>query len=75
MAHYAKCMPTSETIVAIFEKKEEKIELLNEQADACAHFLKELEACSLNEWVVRFNYSMHHAFNQTNIVMTFQYWI
>ncbi|MFX0556111.1 hypothetical protein ACOCEA_04905 [Maribacter sp. CXY002] len=49
--HYKKCVPRVETVVTIFEKKEEKIEHLNEQSDACIHFLKELESCSLKQFI------------------------
>lgn len=49
--YYAKSEPKAETVAKIFRKKPEKIEHLNEQSDACAHFLEELKSLSLKQFI------------------------
>lgn len=49
--YYEKSKPKAETVATIFKKKPEKIEHLNEQSDACTHFLKELKSLSLKQFI------------------------
>ena len=51
LTYYAKSEPKAETVAKIFHKKPEKIEHLNEQSDACAHFLKELKSLPLKQFI------------------------
>ncbi len=53
LEHYQGNTPKAVTITQIFEKKPEKIELVQEQLDACTHFLKELESCTLKQFIAK----------------------